>query len=234
MAVAIDDTIARVSVSGGSAATTDVFDTTASDLLIVSGSFDHSGGSASADPTISDNSGGAITWTSIAIRDIRDASSQDGQVALWYAVPGARTGLTVTITRGNGFYDSPSIKVLKATGFDPADPIGAQTEGSSTSANFDTTAITPETTGAVVVAGTDWGANGSPSSGNLRFGADGDFLIVSNIAGLTGYLLGSVGEVQAGVALQANIANTSPQWNYIVAEIRLDPGVPPRRWILRF
>lgn len=212
---------AYVANSGGTAVTSGNFNVVANDLIVVIGHSDQLNTPAMT-WAIADNQTPDLAYTEIARRDYAEAGSSNfGAVIAWYhKVVDAITGLNITLTvSGGSTPDSPAIKVLKfpAGEYDPADIVGAITEGNLTTDPQTSASITPETSGTGVAVWTDFNQTGTPTSSDLT--ATG-FNTAGNISGASGYKT-----LSAGVGATANMnSGGTPQGNYLWFEIRAAAG----------
>lgn len=119
-------------------------------------------------PTITDNLGVHLTYTSIDIGKRPDTPAADGQVATWTAVVASSAAMTITVTNGAA---SPNrhaaLAVTVLTGADTSTPVGAHGKTSSATniaaiaQNF--TGTRAGSQGFLVVA--DWFDAGAESAG---------------------------------------------------------------------
>ena len=210
MSITVDNSLPRRSSDGGASITSDTFNAVTNDLILACGNLDQNG-LAFVVPTISNN-GAALTWTNIA----NIGASNSGTVCAWFTILASdRSGLTVTLTRGNTNADSPSIKIYLLQGHDSADVLGAITNNTSNTNNLTTASITPETSGVGFGIGTDWDQLGLPTSSDLT---ESGFDTPGDISGLAGFK-----DLTAGVAATANMdaaGGLSAAWRYVWFEIR--------------
>lgn len=210
MAITVDNSVARVDNLGAAAVTSGTFNATNGQCVLVTTQLDQNSQPYAA-ATISNN-GVALTWTNIQ----NLGAANTGTVAAWYTVLSAdRTGLTVTITRGDVNADSPTIKVYVLTNQN-ATVLGAQTNNTSTTNNLTTTGITPITDGVGFGIGNDYTQAGAPTSTDLTNFSTYD--MAGNISGGTGYK-----SLTTGVSATANFdaaGTAAGNWRYLWVEIR--------------
>lgn len=213
--IAVDpSTPARVTKSGTASAvsTSAAFDPPAS-LLLFCGSGDLFGHSF----TVS-NSGTALTWTDIGIRNTGDSGGLNGTAQMAYAVLDTeRVGMTVTATYSTA--NDTSFKLYVISGFDTDDPIGGQTEFSNTTTVVNTAVYA---TYPAQVAGSlafivlnDYNATGVMTSSDTTLDSGH---ISSQISFGSGYK--SVGAVDEGVTHIITAGGNNPLLNWVAAEIR--------------
>lgn len=215
MAITVDNSIARVSSDGGASAAVGPFNATSGQLILAVACLDHNSQPYVA-ATIA-NDGTALTWTNI----VNAGAADTGAVACWYThLTADRTNLTVTVTRGNGDSDSPSLKIYLLSSHDSADILGASTTNTSTTNNLTTASITPETAGTGFGVGTDYTQAGNPTSSDLT--NTSVFNTAGDISGISGYK-----SLSAGVGATCNLdaaGTAAGNWRYAWFEIRAAAG----------
>jgi len=208
---------ARVT-SSGQVATTAGFNPPSNSLLVAVVNADSNTSNVNGITTITNN-GTPLTWSPIVEREDADSNAGPGYVSAYYAVlPTERTDMTVTGTISGSSLANISMKVYVVTGANLSSPIGASIEGSSTANNLTTVAYTstaPNSLG--FAAGTDWSANGVPTSLDIENG----FHSAGFISGLSAYKSSVTSPSGSPVSLNLDAGGTgAAQWNWISFEIK--------------
>ena len=225
MPIAIDASSPALTSGTGSTRTTAAFSPPARSLLVACIAFE-AVGMPEATLTVS-NTGTSLTWTARVRRDSRESGANSGIAALYTATnANAQSGITVTAVSGRSS-DAGGLKVLVVTGADLTSPVGATGEGSTSEVQFTDPAYTSTKDGSRCVAmGSDFAANGTPTSTDVGFG----FLVASRLDGLA--LHKASNTVNAGTSVSVNFNNNSGShglWNWVAAEVLPEPEVHRQR-----
>lgn len=168
--------------------------------------------------SVSDSEGG--TWQEEVRRNLTEAGLE-GHASIWRRTTAVTaTSMTVSVRRtndsgGTGAFDRVSAKVYVITG-QHATPIPTTGEGSSTTNNLTASIFTSAHANSLgLVCGTDWNANGTPTSSDLTIDA---FDHSGVLSGLSGYkTLGTAGAETANLDAAGTAA---AEWNWCAVEIR--------------
>lgn len=117
-------------------------------------------------PTITDNLGAHLTYTSRGWQSRADSPTKDGQAAQWTAPVATGAAMTVTVTNGasSGFREA-ALRITVLTGQD-ASPIGTNGKGGSASSGALAQSVAGTADGSQAFgAATDWDALGSMTAG---------------------------------------------------------------------
>lgn len=219
MPIAIDpSTPARVSQATSASAVTASFTPPDNSILVCTLTGNDAGGAANTSVT---NSGTALTWNLVQMRNRGDSGGQAGVASMYWALLATSRALTVT---GSTSSLGISNKVLVLTGVDLLSPLGGNAEGSSTAtSSFSTTGFTiaRDNSLGIVVASQWTSARGIPTSSDTtgEGGAPGGF------CGYTGTkALGAAG----GSATFNLNGNGSPSTiNWVTAEFQASLAASP-------
>ena len=166
MAIAVETSPALV--SGTTPRVTASFTAPANSLLVAV----CSSNSGNVTHTVS-NSGGALTWTSRAKRDIFDSGAYSPAVEVFTAPAVTSVARTVTLTSSNGG-DFVALKVFVISGADMSAPVGQVGEGSSATANLNAAAYTSSVAGSRAVGiAVDAEQDGTPTSSDTGLAWNG-------------------------------------------------------------
>jgi hypothetical protein len=203
-------------------------------VLVVGFTSDQQDGDTAAS-TITDNTGGALTWTEHANRrENNPAGADEGKVALWTAPittsPGAMTVTCDDASAGN-VPKMLIVRVYLAADVDIADPIGGLVQGPfAASSTTIQASVTPETTGGGLrMLYLDWNATGIPTA-FLPDNTDTALVDAYHNAGLsTNVQLTSSVETVASAAqtIGATLLSASSQGNYVAYELRAPSAGTP-------
>ena len=168
--------------------------------------------------SVSDSEGG--TWVEEVRRNLTEAGLE-GHASIWRRTTAVTAvSMTVSVRRtndsgGTGAFDRVSAKVYVITG-QHATPIPTTGEGSSTTNNLTASIFTSAHANSLaLVCGTDWNANGLPTSSDLTIDA---FNHAGVLSGLSGYkTLGTAGAETANLDAAGTAA---AEWNWCAVEIR--------------
>jgi hypothetical protein len=204
--------------------TTNSFTPPNNSLLVACWSGDTASG-VGANPTVS-NSGTALSWTGRVQADANTITGAAGQSAIDTAWLTTSRSLTVTVSASSNLV-TISLKVYVITGADPTTWIGGTNlDGyTSTGPNVTTATLTSQSASSLmVVAATDWKANGDPVSSDLTVDS---FTTAGAISGTSGYKFlsstgGQTANLDAGGTLNA-------QWTWAAMEILPAASAPVYR-----
>lgn len=165
--------------------------------------------------SVTDSQG--LTWTNRGERDGGDAGAQGGHASVYTSTATAASAMTVSVRRTvtGGSTNRISVKIYVVTG-QHATPAGGVNEGSSTTNNLTTGAVT--TTGnnsLVFIAGTEWNARGLPTSSDLTADA-ADYPASLDV--ISGYKAVATSGTAATGNLDAG-STTAAAWNWVGLEI---------------
>ena len=142
--------------------------------------------SANLTATVTDSVGN--TWT--LIEDQSSTGGQNGFVGAYRQAFASSTDASVTGTLSaaiGGAGVALKLYVLKS-GYNTTTPIGTSAPGSSTSATITTASITPNTTGLIIAAASDWTAPATMASSDLT---EDTWTIASQASGSVGFKAGT-------------------------------------------
>jgi hypothetical protein len=185
-------------------------------VLVLTGSDEGTAGVSN--PLTITNSGGAFTWTQIAVRNVDDSGGLDGQAAAWYGMTtSSRPSMTVTVSIANVTQDI-DVKVYVIKNYDRLDPIGASREGSFTdnasSSIFAYNSTTANSRSFFVA--NDWSANGAPTSADV----EDSYHQTGQISGLEAYKLNSTPTIGTAVTFDLDGGGTgAAEWNWVAFEV---------------
>lgn len=143
-----------------------------------------SAGANAANITMTVTDSRSLTWTNQSERDKGDASSNFGHASIHTAVAAVSQTYTVTVTRTqattySGFI---SLKVYVVTG-QYSSPIGTPAEGSATTNQTSAGITTSVGQSLLIVAASDWSANGGFTSSDMEVSSDTSTGAVSVMSG---------------------------------------------------
>lgn len=201
--------------SGGPTSVTASFNPPTDSVLVFCGSGDGETNSF----TVSNNDA-TLEWARIAIRNATEGIN--GCVDMQYtALNAARTGMTVTADFTDG--NDTSFKVYVLTGADLSDILGGFNEGSTQVASVNTAAYTSEAADSLsVMVFNDYNANTSPTSSDSTIETGG---VSGQITSGSAYK--TIDASGMSVTHQLTVGGTPTNINYITAEFRVTPTVPP-------
>jgi hypothetical protein len=165
------------------------------------------------------NSGAALTWTEKVRRAFGDSGAQDGATIIYTAPLDSSRSLTVSVSNDQtGDFGAIALDVYVVTGVNTAAPVGAVSEGSSTTSNITPTVITTTVDGSWTIGGaSDWAGSGVPTSSDTGAGFnDATSGVLSGIAVRKSAASSGVG---TSVTLNFNGGASTRQWNYAAVEI---------------
>lgn len=229
MALAIDAStpaIAVQSVAIVATVATASFTPPAGSLLIIRWSGDTAGGATPSTPTITDNLGVHLTYTLLDFQSRASAPTVDGQAASWWAVVGASTAMTVTVTSqsisGNRL---AALNVTVMTGQNVSTPIGAHGKSGSASTSSIAQSYTAQATNSWGFIGVlDWDVAGPETAGsgctlegsaNIGIGDTYGFVRRTSADGSNG----------ASNSLNVTLPGTSNNLSWVYLEVL--PDIPP-------
>lgn len=228
MALALDgSTPAQASGTAGSA-TTAGFTAPSGAILVATVAANND--TAGANVTIAMSDTGSLSWSAGPERDQGDGGAQDGHASIWYATTASAVSRTVTASASAsvGAVQDVVLNVFVLTGQDTTDPIGASGEGSSTTNDITPTIFTSEAANSwAVVVGSDWSAQGAPTSSDLT---ETSYDRTATYSATAGYKsLGAAGSQSANLNGGGAGATT---WNWAAIEIKEQVTPKVVAWIV--
>lgn len=232
MAIAVDaSTPVRWSNTLGSAETggsitSASFTAPSGALLVLAAQYDTTTSWASGSRTASDS--GGLTWTPGPER-LGNESTAGGGSGIWWATTVSAVARTVTFALGAATGGaSPwgttrtSCKLYVLTGVDvggtPVMAFGANNEGGTNTDPMNTTSLTPDANGVMVVSACDWNVTGLATSSNLTLASGPDTATyASAISVFSGLQACSNG---VGLTGNINAAGAGPQWKWTQIIVR--------------
>lgn len=172
MALAIDASTPAVVTQPNSTTqtlTTGSFTPPAGALLLIRWAGNSGASESVAQPTITDNLGGHLTYTLLDWQSRADSPTRDGQAACWWAVVGSSAAMTVTVTNQSNpanAADHAALHVTVITGQDAVTPIGAHGKsGSASAASIAQSYTAQATSGWGFIGVCDWDVKGAETAG---------------------------------------------------------------------
>jgi hypothetical protein len=227
VALAIDGSSPAITTqTSGTTATvaTGSFTPPAGALLLIGWAGNTGSASDPGAPSITDNLGGHLTYNLVGWKHRGVAPTVDGQAAMWWAVVGSSTAMTVTVTTGTGSgAQQAALKVWVITGADTSGIGASGLSGSASAASIAQSYTAQATGGQSFIAVCDWDLKGVETAGT---GAtrDGSANVGTDIT--YGFFHRTSADDSNGVSntLNVTLPGTSTNLDWVYAEIKPAAG----------